>query len=114
MRFDIGPRIRRAFQLALRGAARSERETDEELRAHVDLRAAQLMTAGLTREQAERAARNRFGSPWEDAVMRLHQAGRERDERLRARDRVDAIWADVAYAARTITRQPSRPSSWSS
>jgi len=107
MRFDIRPRIRRVFRLALRRPDLSEREIEEELRAHLALRAARLVDQGLTPTEAERQALRRLGSSWEDAVARLHEAGHDRDDRLRTRERADAAWNDVRYALRALARQPA-------
>ena len=63
MRFDIRPRIRRAFRLALRRRDLSEREIEEELRAHVALRADHLMAQGLTPVEAEQQALRRLEAP---------------------------------------------------
>ena len=106
MRFDIRPRIRRAFRLALRRPDLSEREIEEELRAHIALRAAHLEAQGLTRAEAEQQALRRLGSSWDDAVARLHEAGQARDARLRMRERVGAAWSDARYAGRALARQP--------
>jgi predicted permease len=102
----IRPRVRRAFRLALRRRDLTDAEIDEELRFHVEMRVAQLMARGLTRDEAGAEARRRFGASWDDAVSRLHDAGNLREERLAMRERLDAIRHDLAYAARTLVRQP--------
>ena len=107
MRFDIRPRIRRAFHLALRRADLSDREIEEELRTHVALRVSQLVDRGLTPAEAERQALSRLGGSWHEALSRLSAAGRVRDERLRARERIDAAWGDLRYTIRTVSRQPA-------
>jgi predicted permease len=105
MRFHIRPRIRRAFRLALRRRDLTDAEIDEELRFHIDMRVAQLVARGLTPQEAVEDARSRFGRSWDDAVDRLHEAGHLREERLAMRERLDAWWHDVRYAARTLVRQ---------
>jgi predicted permease len=107
MAFDIRPKIRRAFQLALRRRDLVDAEVDAELQAHVDLRVSQLMARGLTREQAETEARRRFGEPWDVAVDDMKRAGQRREVRLSFRERLDGARNDGAYAARTLLRQPS-------
>ena len=72
MAFDIRPRIRRAFRLALRRPDLTEREVDEELRTHFTLRVSQLIARGLTPAQAEREAIARLGGSWEGAMSKLH------------------------------------------
>jgi predicted permease len=105
MRFDIRPRIRRAFRLALRRRDLSEREIEEELRTHLDLRVSQLVDRGLSPADAERQALSRLGGSWQEAVSRLSAAGRVRDDRLQARERIDAAWGDLRYAIRALSRQ---------
>src|SRR4029453_4836959 len=105
MRFDIRPRIRRAFRLALRRRDLTDTEIDEELRFHLDMRVAELVARGLTPHEAVAQARARFGQSWDEAVERLHRVGREREERLAMRERLDGWWHDVRYAARTLVRQ---------
>jgi predicted permease len=105
MPFSIRPRVRRAFRLALRRPDLTDDEIDEELSFHVESRIEQLMARGLTREDATRGAHERFGTSWPNAVSRLHAAGHRREERLDMRERVDAWWHDVRYAARTLRRQ---------
>ncbi|HUQ84363.1 MAG TPA: ABC transporter permease [Gemmatimonadaceae bacterium] len=106
MGFDLRPRVKRAFRLALRRPDLTEAEVDEELRFHIASRIDQLVSRGLTREQAADEARRRFGISWDDAVARVHAAGQARERRLGLVERVDAARRDLAYAARTLSRQP--------
>ena len=80
MGFDIRPRIRRAFRLALRRRDLTDAEVDDEIRFHVESRVDQLIARGLTREQALAEAQRRFGLSWDDAVARVHYAGHAREE----------------------------------
>jgi len=105
MGFDIRPRIRRAFRLALRRRDLTDAEIDEELRFHVDMRVAQLVARGLSPREAVAEARSRFGRSWESAVERLHEAGRRREQRLTIREGLDAWWNDLRYATRVLVRQ---------
>ena len=50
-----------ALLRSMSGRARIEKDTDEELRAHVLDRAEDLERSGLTRAEAERRARIEFG-----------------------------------------------------
>jgi predicted permease len=106
MAFDIRPRIRRAFQLALRRRDLVDAEVDAELQAHVGLRVSQLMARGLTRDQAEAEARRRFGASWDVAVHNVKRAGQRRQSRLSLRERLDGVRSDLRYAGRTLLRQP--------
>ena len=107
MRFHIRPRIRRAFRLALRRRDLVDEAIDEEMRFHLESRVDQLIARGLTYEEAHRQARGRFGTSWEDAMQRVHDAARTRETRLAMRERLDAWWSDLSYAARTLARQPA-------
>jgi hypothetical protein len=107
MRFHVRPRIRRAFRLALRRPDLLDDEIDDEMRFHVESRVEQLVARGLTREEANAQARRRFGVSWEDAMERVHDAARARESRLATRERLEAWWGDLSYAARTLTRQPA-------
>jgi predicted permease len=107
MAFDIRPRIRRAFRLAIRRQDLVDQDVDAELRAHVELRVAQLMARGLTREDAIAEARRRFGESWDDAVRRVRRASHRREKRLAAREHLDALRSDLGYALRTLARQPA-------
>ena len=107
MAFDIRPRIRRAFQLALRRRDLVDAEVDAELQAHVDLRVSQLVASGLTREQAEAEARRRFGTSWDAAVDDMKKAGQRREAQLSLRERLEGARSDLGYAARTLLRQPA-------
>jgi hypothetical protein len=105
MSFDIRPRVRRAFRIALRRADLTDDEIDEELRFHLDARIEQLVARGLTRDEAVHEAQRRFGDSWADTVSRLQAAGRRREERLDMRERLDAWGNDLRYATRTLSRQ---------
>ncbi len=106
MRFTVRARVRRVFRLALRRRDLTEQEIDEELRLHVELRISHFMARGLTRTEAERETFHRLGASWEETMDALRSAGRVRDDRLAARERLADVLADLAYAIRTITRQP--------
>src|SRR5215813_7962002 len=107
MSFQLRPRIRRAFRLALRRPDLLDDDIDDELQFHVESRVDQLVARGLTREEAYQEARRRFGRSWEDAMQRVHDAAQARESRLAMRERVDAWWTDLSYAGRTLARQPA-------
>src|SRR6476646_9595605 len=107
MGFHLRPRIRRAFRLALRRPDLLDDDIGEEMRFHVESRVDQLVARGLTREEAYRQARQRFGLSWEDAMQRVHDAAQARESRLATRERIDAWWSDLSYAGRTLARQPA-------
>jgi hypothetical protein len=89
-------RIRNLFR-ALFGRGDWEQELDQELREHVELRAADLMRSGLSKEDAERRARIELGS-------------REKyKEEVRAASGIrlfDELSQDLRYAFRVLRQSP--------
>jgi len=80
-------------------------DVDSELRFHIEGRIEELMSKGLSREQAEREARDRFGD-----VRRIEQEV-ERIDRTTLRrqslvDRAAAVADDARYALRGMLRRP--------
>jgi predicted permease len=85
---------------------RRKADLDDELAFHLDMRAEHLETRGLTREEARRAALDRFG-PF-DAVHRDCLGVIQRQEgRIRRAVFLDALEQDLRFAARMIVRQPA-------
>jgi putative ABC transport system permease protein len=85
--------FRRISNLFSRG--KLEREVQDELRSHLDMRTAENIAAGMTPEQAHRDALLRFGNP---ALMK---------ERIVAEDAsltLETLFADVRYALRQLVR----------
>ena len=85
-------RLRRMLQ-----GDRLEKDLDEELRSHLDMRAADNVAAGMTPEEAGRDARRRFGN-----VTELK-------EDTRAMDIIgwlDTAARDVQYAVRLLRKSP--------
>lgn len=83
--------------LSLRRRGRLEREIDAELREHMAMCIDDKMAQGMSREEAEREARRRFGNP---TVMR---------ERVSAEDTtlgLESLWQDVRSAARVFVKSP--------
>jgi predicted permease len=85
-------RIRSLFR---RG--RVERDLDDEVRAHLDLLAAEHMGRGLTPEQARLAARRDFGG-----VEPMKEAHRE----TRGARVLEHLWRDVVLACRALRKSP--------
>lgn len=92
-------RYRRLFDLHLGGRARIEAEMDEEVEAHVAMRAADLVRLGMPADQALAEAKRRFGN-FDDARRRLRAAARQREAAMQHRDWLGALKSDVRYAAR--------------
>src|SRR5213080_2495967 len=73
-------------------------EIDAEIQAHVEMRIADNLAAGMSPEEARRDALIRFGSR---VVMR------ERVTAADAATAMDAVWRDLRYAARQLQRSPA-------
>jgi predicted permease len=93
----------RTWLTAVRGALRRallgdrEREFAHELDTHLELLTAEHLERGMTREEAERAARIRLGG-----VVQLQEIDRD----LRGWPLLETCLQDVRYAARTMRRNP--------
>lgn len=96
--------LRRVFRLPATGA-RLRADVDEELRFHLQGRIEELMSQGMSREEAEAEARRRFGD--EAAYGR---EAREIDERTHRRrtigEHVDDTWRETRRGARALRRAP--------
>src|SRR5689334_998826 len=91
-RRSIARGLRRLFR-----PSAAERDLDDEVRHYLEMSAQAHMRAGLSREQAERAARVQFGGV-ENAKEQVRSGGWEW--------RVETLWRDVRYALRGLRRQP--------
>lgn len=74
-----------------------ERDLDDELLSHLELRAAELRAQGLDEPGAWREARRRFGNA---------AAIRERARDFHVNRALESFWQDARYGCRTLTRQP--------
>ena len=72
-------------------------ELSQSIREHLDETIDELMDNGMSREEATRAARRRFGN-----VALLEERGRE----VWQWPTIDSIWADVRFALRQLRRSP--------
>jgi predicted permease len=83
---------------------------DDEIRFHLETRAALFMQRGYTREAAMAEARRRFGArddtELEHKRRALAASAAYREDRMRLRDRLDTLWQDLRYAVRGIRRAP--------
>jgi putative ABC transport system permease protein len=89
------PLARRIANLFQR--SRIDREIDAELRSHIDMRTADNLAAGMSREDAMRDARLRFGNP---------TATRERTTAADAALALESVGRDLRYALRQLRRSP--------
>jgi hypothetical protein len=89
----------RVFLSRVRGviARQQDRELAEEVRAHLDLLAAEHERRGLPPQAAREAARRDFGG-----VEQMKE--RHRDER--GLPFIDTLWQDLRNAVRTLSRAP--------
>ena len=97
--------IRRLFRLPPSDDEHSASLVEEEIELHLELRARQLMRAGLSPAAAHAEALRRFG-PLDEARRELHRAARHERRTMRLRDTLDALRLDVRHAARGAFREP--------
>src|SRR4051812_18301135 len=98
------PRGRRVFRIPFsRRAVRDD--VDSELRFHIEGRIEELMSKGLSREQAEREARQRFGDVTH-IERELEAIDRVTLRRQSLLERAAAVAADTRYAVRGMARRP--------
>jgi putative ABC transport system permease protein len=89
---SFGRRIANLFS-----RSKVERDIDDELRSHLEMRMEDNVAAGMSEEEARRDALLRFGNP---AVMKERVAGAD------AALGMDSVWADVRFAFRQLRRSP--------
>ena len=106
MTFEIRPRVRRAFRIALRRQRLTVTDVDAELELHLELRIQQLVAQGFSRDDAIIEAQRRFGASWDQVIARLHAAGSHREEQLSMSERFEALATDLRYAVRGLLRAP--------
>ena len=87
----------RSVVSALFDRARVERETEEEMRAHVENRSDDLERSGLARSEAERRARIEFGG---------HEKFREQCREARGGFWLETVWTDLRFGARMLRKSP--------
>ena len=98
-------RFRRRFRLALHRPDAAAAEMDAEIRFHLEMRAEQLVARGLAPGEARAEAVRRFGD-LEAASGRLRHGARRREARMLRRERFEAVWQDLSFAARQLRRAP--------
>jgi putative ABC transport system permease protein len=82
---------------ALKKRAQMDLEIDEELRSHLEMRAADNMAEGMTPDNALREARLRFGNP---------VAAKEKVHAVDAALTIESVFADIRYAIRGCLKKP--------
>ncbi|MEP7384656.1 MAG: ABC transporter permease, partial [Gemmatimonadota bacterium] len=98
--------IRQTFRLAIWRRSLREREVDEEIRLHLELRRAALEAEGHSPEQARLIAERRFGE-MSTARAQLKRAARHQESHMRWTDRFESISHDLAYGLRQLRREPA-------
>lgn len=92
-------RLRRIWRPSVRD------DVDDEMMFHFEMRVRQFMDAGMSRPDAERAARDRFGDVTE-VQSELVSIDSRRRRKLEWRDRFGGVWQDVVVSLRTLRREP--------
>src|SRR5690242_21796194 len=101
------PRIagfRRIFRIADARVGASAPEIDDELRFHLECRADELMSHGMSEAEARDAAQRDFGD-WDrhraDVLAIDHQYAKE----IRMREFVESVVSDLRHAAAALRRE---------
>ena len=102
----IRPGIRRLATFIARGRGTRQREVDEEIRLHFELRIEQLMRGGLSHDAARTLAERRFG-PFDESRTQLLKAAAAGERRMSWNDRIESTRQDAAFAARQLRRSPT-------
>lgn len=96
--------VRRTFRLGF-GRGHVERDVDEELAFHIDMRTERLVAGGMAPEAARAEALRQFGAvtPVRESCVAFDE---DRERISRRMMMVDDVRQDVAYATRTLRRNP--------
>lgn len=96
--------IREAFRLAIRRRSLREREVEDEIRLHLELRVESLVAAGHSEAQARLIARQRFGD-MTSATAQLKEIALHKESRMRWTDWWESIAHDLSYGIRQLRRE---------
>jgi putative ABC transport system permease protein len=99
------PGIRRAFRLPWSSTSRVQREVDDELRFHLDMKTRELIDAGIPHDEAVRRARAQFGDV-EFTRRYMNDADRSRMLGERRAEWADELRQDVRFSLRQLRRSP--------
>jgi predicted permease len=97
--------IRRLLRLRGFSARDSEREVDDEVRLHVELRTAELTRQGLDAESAAAQAKRLFARDVR-TLHTLYATAIERDDHMRMRERLESVMHDYRHALRSLIHDP--------
>lgn len=82
-----------------------ERDVDDEMRFHFEMREREFLAAGLSAEQAHAEARRRFGDV-EGVRESCYRIGHQRERRMRLSDFLGSVRNDFVFAFRQLARNP--------
>jgi predicted permease len=100
------PRPFAALRRALRPIPRPRDEADDEIRFHLEMRAAEMIARGTPPDEAREAALRYFGDA--DAVRsELDTIDTWENRRMSLLETLDGLRTDLGYAVRTLRRQPA-------
>jgi predicted permease len=94
---SLSGEIKRRIQVLLH-RDQLQRELDEEMELHLDLRQQQLQDAGLTPGDARRSARQTFGN-----TTRIQ----EKSRMTWGSEWLEGLWQDISYGTRSMLRSPA-------
>jgi predicted permease len=95
----------RVFRIWRNPRASLEADVREELETHVAMWTEHLVARGMSRDDAERSARARFGS-FDAALGTLYDSARRRETRVQFQERWSMLSHDFVFAVRQARRQP--------
>jgi predicted permease len=98
--------MRRLFRLPWRSNRRIGADVDDELRFHLDMRADELIAAGMTPEAARSEALRQFGD-LDDARSYLNAVDRSTEAEQRRTEYMSDLRQDIVYAARKLRGSPA-------
>src|SRR5688572_4923002 len=96
---------KRLFRFPWRSRGDIERELNDELGHHLELRTAELQRRGMEHDAAQQEALRQFGD-MEDARDYCRALALEHERALRRAFTVEAVVQDVAYMFRQMRRRP--------
>jgi len=96
---------KKLFRLPWRTARQIRDDVDEELRFHIDMRVAALISAGLAPDAARQQATREFGD-LDDARRYIGAVDRDIEAAQRRSDFMNDLWHDIGYAIRKLRAAP--------
>src|SRR4051812_30706254 len=89
----LPPGVRRLVGLDIPRASTIAHDLEDELRFHIEERAAQLVRAGRSPHEALQRAREQYGS-LEGAAQDISRYAKRRHHRMTLRHFIDTVWQD--------------------